>query len=87
MITNRGCACFTPKMVKSVLKTRVSEIRVIQIHVIQNLGVLTKFRRSSDWCFEVIEAFQAIFFRMVIKRYRRGWCTDFPIAMTTWQRF
>ena len=79
--------CFTPKMVKSVLKTRVSEIRVNEIHVVQNLGVLTKFRRSSDWCFEVIEAFQAIFFRMVIKRYRRGWCTDFPIAMTTWQRF
>ena len=78
---------FTPKMVKSVLKTRVSEIRVSQIHVMQDLGVLTKFRRSSDWCFEVIEAFQAIFFRMVIKRYRRGWCTDFPIAMTTWQRF
>ena len=79
-------------MVKSVLKTRISEIRVSQIrvsqiHVMQDLGVLTKFRRSSDWCFEVIEAFQAIFFRMVIKRYRRGWCTDFPIAMTTWQRF
>ena len=54
-------------MVKSVLKTRISEIRVSQIHVMQDLGVLTKFRRSSDWCFEVIEAFQAIFFRMVIK--------------------
>ena len=54
-------------MVKSGLKTGVSEFRVNEIHVVQNLGVLTKFRRSSDWCFEVIEAFQAIFFRMVIK--------------------
>ena len=35
---------FTPKMVKSVLKTRVSEIRVDQIHVIQNL-----FSSSSEF--------------------------------------
>ena len=59
--------CFTPKMVKSVLKTRISEIRVNEIHLMQDLVVLTKFRRSRNRCFEVIEAFQAIFFRMVIK--------------------